>query len=128
MQPQNNKFNAGIWATMENQIRTWANNFDTLFVCKGGTIDKAEHIIEYVCGKSHQATRVNADHVPVKATGFWIAQDNYTSTDLKSYAVTIQALQNNTGIDFFCNLPDDIENQVETVAHSQMEKEWVWIK
>ena len=144
MQPQNNKFNAGIWATMENQIRTWANNFDTLFVCKGGTIDKTEHIIEYVCQKSHQATRVNADHVPVpkyffmavlgkkgtsfKATGFWIAQDNYTSTDLKSYAVTIQALQNNTGIDFFCNLPDDIENQVETVAHSQMEKEWVWIK
>ena len=145
MQPQNNKFNAGVWAKMETQIRTWANNFDTLFVCKGGTIDKAEHIIEYVCGKSHQATRVNADHVPVpkyffmavlgkkgtsfKATGFWIPQEGYPSTnDLKVYATNIHALQINTGIDFFCNLPDDIENQVETVAHSQMEKEWVWIK
>jgi endonuclease G len=142
MQPQNNKFNAGIWAQMESQVRTWANNFDTLFVCKGGTIDKAEHIIEYVCQKSHQSTQVNGDYIPVpkyffmavlgkkgssfKATGFWIAQDNYNDTKLKSYAVTIQALQKSTGIDFFCNLPDDIENEVENVAQSQMEKEWVW--
>lgn len=144
MQPQNNKFNAVIWANMENQVRTWAGNFDTLFVCKGGTIDKPEHIIEYVCQKSHQSTRVNENHIPVpkyffmavlgkkgssfKATGFWIPQDSYSATTLKSYAVTIQALQKNTGIDFFCNLPDDIENEVENVAQSQMEKEWTWFK
>ena len=54
--------------------------------------------------------------------------ENGNPKPIKSFAVTIQALQKNTGIDFFCNLPDDIENQVETVAHSQMEKEWVWIK
>jgi endonuclease G len=63
-----------------------------------------------------------------KATGFWIAQDSYTATTLQSYAVTIQALQKNTGIDFFCNLPDDIENEVENIPLSQMEKEWTWFK
>ena len=140
MQPQNNKFNAGIWAQMESQVRTWANNFDTLFVCKGGTIDKAEHIIEYVCQKSHQSTQVNGDYIPVpkyffmavlgkkgssfKATGFWIAQDNYNDTKLKSYAITIKQLENNTGIDFFCNLPDDIEKEVENVSQSQMLNDW----
>ncbi len=146
MQPQVGKlFNQGIWENMENQLRTWTALFDTMFVCKGGTIDKAEHIIEYVCQKSHQATRINNNHVPVpkyffmavlgkkgtsfKATGFWIAQDqNSYSTDLKSYAVTIQALQSKTGIDFFCNLPDDIETEVENVSQAKMESEWTWYK
>ena len=142
MQPQYNKFNAGIWANMEGQVRKWANKFDVLYVCKGGTIDKPEHIIEYVSGKSHQATRVNANHVPVpkyffmavlgkkgnnfKATGFWIAQDSYTSSSMKNYACNIQTLEKYTGLDFFCNLPNDTENQVETVSKTQMEKDWTW--
>ena len=63
-----------------------------------------------------------------KATGFWIAQDSYSSTALKSYAVTISALQQKTGIDFFVNLPDNIENEVENVSQTQMEKEWTWFK
>ena len=132
MQPQYNAFNAGIWA----------NKFDVLYVCKGGTIDKAANIIEYVNGKSHQSTRVNKNYIPVpkyffmavlgqkgstyKATGFWIAQDSYKSQSMKSYSCNIQTLEKNTGINFFCNLPDDIENQVETVSKSQMEQEWAW--
>ena len=138
MQPQcgtkKGNFNGGIWANMENQVRTWAGNFDTLFVCKGGTIDKAEHIIEYIGSGNNRIPVPKYFFMAVlgkkgtsfKATGFWIAQDNHPSSSIKSYAVTIEALQKNTGIDFFCNLPDDIENEVETVAHSQMEKEWVW--
>jgi endonuclease G len=134
MQPQNNKFNAGIWANMETQVRTWAGNFDTLFVCKGGTIDKSEWILKYLGSEKNKIPVPKYFFMAVlgkkgtsfKATGFWIAQDNYSSTSLKSYAVTIQNLQQKTGIDFFCNLPDDIENQVENVSQSKMESEWVW--
>lgn len=136
MQPQNNTFNAGIWADMESQVRTWANNFDTLFVCKGGTIDKSEWIIKYLGSGNNKIPVPKYFFMAIlgkkgsdfKATGFWIAQDSYKETKLKSYAVTIQALQKSTGIDFFCNLPDDIENQVENVTQSQMEKEWTWFK
>jgi endonuclease G len=136
MQPQNNKFNAGIWADMENQVRTWANNFDTLYVCKGGTIDKSDWILRYLGSGNNKIPVPKYFFMAVlgkkgsnfKATGFWIAQDSYTATTLQSYAVTIQALQKNTGIDFFCNLPDDIENEVENIPLSQMEKEWTWFK
>ena len=144
MQPQLNKFNAGIWADMESQVRIWAGKFDTLYVCKGGTIDKAAHIYEYLCNSSHQSTRVNLNYVPVpkyffmavlgrtgnnfKATAFWIDQRNYSSTSLRSYVKTVGELQQETGIDFFCNLPDDIENQVENVTHVQMQREWEWFK
>lgn len=141
-------FNGGIWGDLETQVRQWAPRFDTLYVCKGGTIDRDDQIIEYVCQSSHQKTRVNANHVPVpkfffmavlgrtgnnfKATGFWISQEGWDSskrsTSNKDYAVNIATIQNNTGIDFFCNLPDDIESQVENVTYAQMQREWSWVK
>lgn len=134
MQPQIHDFNANIWGDMEEQVRTWAGQFDTLYVCKGGTIDKSEWIIKYLGSGSNKIpvpkyffmALLGKKGSNFKATGFWIAQDNYSSDKIKNYAVTIQTLQNNTGIDFFCNLPDDIETAVENVSYSQMEKEWTW--
>ncbi len=150
MQPQFGKrnnipgFNDKIWASMEGQVRNWLSYFDTLYVCKGGTIDKENQIYEYIFQSSHQKTRVNNKHIPVpryffmavlgrkgstfKATGFWIDQSTYdsrtSSNTPKSYAVNIARLQQETGIDFFYTLPDDIETQAENVSYSQMIKDW----
>ena len=45
MQPQVHGFNAGVWETMESKMRTYITaakiSKDTLFICRGGTIDKA---------------------------------------------------------------------------------------
>jgi endonuclease G len=132
MQPQYNKFNAGLWEKMEEDVRNWVRLGDTLYVCKGGTIDKSEHIIEYVNRNSHQSTRVNANHIPVPrffymavvcrkgdvwhGMAYWVQQYNedHSNDNRKGYAITIDRLEELTGIDFFCNLPDDIEDQVES--------------
>ena len=34
--------------------------------------------------------------------------------NLGDYAISIDELEKRTGIDFFCNLPDDIEDYVES--------------
>ena len=50
MQPMKKAFNAGLWAKMEQQIwKTWNRpSFrDTLYVCKGGTIDRPDQILGY---------------------------------------------------------------------------------
>ena len=131
MQPQFNKFNSGLWQKMEEDIRTWASQSDTLYVCKGGTIDKRDNIIEYVYQRSHQTSMANSSHIPVpkyfftavlsrrgsqwQAMGYWVEQTNAdrSNDDRRSYAVSIDELENRTGLDFFCNLPDDIEAKVE---------------
>lgn len=131
MQPQYNKFNAGLWEKMEEDVRNWANQSDTLYVCKGGTIDKKSNILEYVSRNSHQSSQVNDSHIPVpkyffmavlsrkgsqwQAMGYWVEHVNAdrSNDNRKSYAVSIDVLEGLTGIDFFCNLPDDIENKVE---------------
>ena len=127
MQPQWNVFNAGLWSNMEQQVRTWAASSDTLYVCKGGTIDREEHILRYL---TDQIKRENRIPVPryffmavlsknsnnYKAIGFWVEQlnEDHSNDALRGYAVSIDELERYTGIDFFCNLPDDIENQVES--------------
>ena len=50
------------------------------------------------------------------AMGFWIEHKPSNDKRLAKYAVSIKELEKKTGIDFFCNLPDDIENVVEEAA------------
>ena len=47
------------------------------------------------------------------AIAFWMEHKANWDDVSSQYAITIDELEERTGIDFFCNLPDDIENAVE---------------
>lgn len=133
MQPQYHKFNGytnsgpdrgeGLWVRMENQVRSWTprNSTDTLYVCKGGTIDNEDQIIERIDGKLivpryFFMAILLKNEMGYRAVGFWAEQKSNEWRDdgpLSDYAVSIDELERLTGIDFFCNLPDDIEDSVE---------------
>ena len=130
MQPQFNTFNAGLWAMMEKQVRTWAagKGVEALYVCKGGTIDKEENILGYLT-LSHTLAKTGKLLVPkyffmaillknaqgYRAIAFWCQNENIDRTydSLANYTISIDELEKRTGIDFFCNLPDQTEQKVE---------------
>lgn len=134
MQPQYHKFNGytnkgsdqgeGLWVRMENWLRdiTPSNTTDTLYVCKGGTIDDEENIIERLQGRLivpryFFVALLMKNSMGYKAIGLWFEQKENEWRDsepLSNFAVTIDRLEELTGIDFFCNLPDDIENDRES--------------
>lgn len=133
MQPQYHKFNGytdsgsdkgeGLWVRMEEQVRSWTprSKTDTLYVCKGGTIDSEENIIERIEGKLivpryFFMALLMKNEQGYRAIAFWAEQkaDEWRDDEpLSNYVITIDELEKNTGIDFFCNLPDDIEDYVE---------------
>ena len=43
---------------------------------------------------------------------------------LGNYVVNIKTLEDKTGIDFFCNLPDETEKEVENVDAEVIKKLW----
>nr|MCR4995091.1 DNA/RNA non-specific endonuclease [Bacteroidales bacterium] len=126
MQPQLYNFNGGIWANLEMKVRSWNNDSfrDTLYVAKGGTIDSSSDILEttstglrvpkyfFMAVLCKNKSTVNSGY---KAIAFFLEhRDDYTETEtFKPYIVSVDWLEDRTGIDFFCNLPDEIENQVE---------------
>lgn len=121
MSPQISRFNQKDWVKLEGLVQNWgrSNTFrDTLYVVKGGTI-RDDQIMTY-----------NKHDVPVpkyyfmalmckksgtyKAIGFWVEHKSYGGNpDVSSWAISIDELEKKTGIDFFCNLPDRIENPIE---------------
>ena len=127
MQPQLYSFNCGIWANLEMKIRTWnTESFrDTLYVVKGGTIDQASNIIEttrtgllvpkyfFMALLCKNRSTTNGGY---KAIGFYMEHRSFYEDEknLKPYIKSINELEALTGIDFFCNLPDQIEEQVES--------------
>lgn len=141
MQPQYHGFNAGVWENMEMKVRNLArqNNYtwcDELYVCKGGTIDDGKWggkslvyerrssgllVPRYFFMALLREKTAEDGKKHYQAMAFWIdqvANKNNSTEDLRQYAITIDELEARTGIDFFCNLPDDIENRVESAAVS----------
>ena len=125
MQPQYQKHNRGVWSKLEQLVRSWViggshakSVTDTLYVVKAATIDRllpqGTHptmvvpkyfymaILAKTNGKYH-AIALWTRHVP----------DAKTRANKGDYAITIEELQKRTGLDFFCNLPDNVEKTVE---------------
>ena len=129
MQPQYAAFNgysgdnSGLWLRMENIVRSWANSLsatDTIFVCRGGTIDNEANIIERIGGelivpKYFFMAILRKSSFGYAGMAFWSEQTSSyrTNEPLLSHAMSIDELEKLTGIDFFCNLPDNIESQAE---------------
>ena len=135
MQPQYYMFNAGNedkydspWCRLESKVRSWgrSSGCDTLYVVKGGTIED-----DMLLKNSRYPKGKIGNQLPIpkyffvallmktkdnyQAIGFWIEHDNvdHSRDAWIKYAKSIDDLEALTNIDFFCNLPDNTEDQVE---------------
>lgn len=153
MSPMCANFNQVFWTGFESTVRNWGNMcatgaYDKVYVTKGGTLDQlAINFIPAKAGdNSGKGTDANGYTIhgiacpkyyfmavlsekdgKYKAVGFFLEhKEGYTqpSADvIKSYAISIDELEKKTGLDFFCNLEDDIEDQVES---SFSAADWSW--
>ena len=144
MQPQYSAFNGGDaspWYQLEGPygfIRNWAahNETEMLYIVKGGTIDDDKVIQKdgkpYLVGGEMRVPKyffvalLLKNDRGYKAIGFWMEHKNRYSTKESPVdcAVNIRELERLTGIDFFCNLPDDIEERVETLPIENVKRTW----
>ena len=138
IQPQYYNFNAGdnytsAWVRLENKVRDWAkvSTTDTLYVVKGGTIEDSQLLMkvkdELRVPKYFFVALLAKNKQGYKAIGFWMEHKStaYTGQEsLGSYAVNIHSLEARTGIDFFCNLPDKTEKEVEELPVENCRKAW----
>lgn len=132
MSPQLGSFNQGYWITLENLVQTLGRNAtfsDTLYVVKGGTIRDAQ-IKEYVTRSNGKKVAVPKYYymalLKVKNGGyssiaFWMEHKEYgydyknkaPLSEIKKTTISVNQLEELTGIDFFPNLPDASEEKIE---------------
>ena len=138
MQPQYGNHNSGVWSQLEGYVRTkWSpkNSQDTLYVVKAATIDDVTLNGSVQAGTLGTTTDSGGNYLPVpkyfymaflyyekssntyKAFALWtqhLSSGNPSAATVISNRISIDELEQRTGIDFFCNLPDDIEAATES--------------
>lgn len=153
MSPQLNDFNGGFWGKLEARVQTWGRStadgvYDKVYVTKGGTLNKLlknfkgttvnggtpttdangftihglacpEYYFMAVLSQKDDVFHAIAFLVPHKEG----MTRNPSSDELKEYVVSVDKLEEETGIDFFCNLPDVLENEVEAAYNLN---DWAW--
>lgn len=115
--PQKHNFNAGIWNKLEQKVRYWSKKYKHLYIVTGGILD---HASTKTIGKE-KVTVPNAfykvildySEPEIKAIAFLIPHKE-TSAPLYNFVISIDQLEQKTGIDFFPELPNQIENQLES--------------
>lgn len=149
MSPQINSFNANYWAVLENIVRKWGQSsaFKKVYVCKGGTIREDQLLTSrnYLI-----TTNIKGDAVKVaipryyftavlaekadatfQAIAFIMEHKDFGYKDksypsaqiIQQHVVSVDALEEFTGIDFFCNVNDKLENAVESTYNINA---WTW--
>lgn len=119
MSPQAPGFNRGIWSLLESYVRTWAYENESLYIVTGPVLTKDNYptigsnnvaIPEY-----YYKVILDFEGDEIKAIGF-ILPNKKSSKKLVDYAVTVDEVEEFTGIDFFHQLEDNYEYALESVV------------
>jgi endonuclease G len=114
MSPQDPSFNRGIWRRLEETIREWGKSSE-IFISTAGVLN-----IENLGSIGGNKVTIPSKYYKViyspknnSMIGFLLSNKG-SSSELKSYVVSVDSIESITGIDFFHELPNEIENRLES--------------
>ena len=118
MCPQSHALNSGAWNDLEIQCRSWARNYEKIYICAGPIYDKQPY--RTIGSRRNYRIAVPDRFYKVvlmvgkntKAIGF-IYPNGSANKEMRDYAVSVDKVEQVTGLDFFYQLADKIENQIE---------------
>ena len=125
MSPQVPGFNRGIWKKLEEQVRTWAIENDSIYVVTGPVLTGSLPSIganKVAVPKYFYKVILDYTRPEIKGIGF-IIQNTPSKEPLQHFAVTIDSVEKFCGIDFFPALPDEEETAIE---RKLCETCWSW--
>lgn len=119
MCPQNSNLNRGDWEQLESRCRGWARHYGELYIACGPIF----YSNDYITIGNNKVGVPDAFYKVVlhlgkkpQALGF-IYPNEGEHHNMQTYVTTVDKVEEITGIDFFYNLPDEIENQVESTSN-----------
>lgn len=118
--PQDAALNAGLWNDIEMKVREWARRDKSIVVITGPVMGKKYDVIgqdvDVAVPEAFFKVLLSPATTPVKAIAF-ICPNRPCGGPLKSYAVSVDEVEERTGMNFFNSLPDDVENSIEATCN-----------
>ncbi|MEM9830022.1 MAG: DNA/RNA non-specific endonuclease [Bacteroidota bacterium] len=121
MSPQDRAFNRGIWKNLEDDVRNWAVANDGIYVVTGPVFGNApKKIGDNGVSVPDYYYKVLLDYQQpeIKAIGFLIPNKG-TSEPPRAFTESIENIEAYTGVDFFPELPDEVEEKLESSINTE---------
>ena len=121
--PQEHRFNAGVWNRLEQKVRYWAKKNDGVFVITGGVLENnLKTIGSEAVAVPNRFYKVILDKTngKIKMLAFLMPHKE-SKLPLYKFVVSVDKIEAITGIDFFKELDDTIEEKLES---SSSYKNW----
>jgi endonuclease G len=132
MTPQiQNGFNGGVWAKLESAVRDRIPATDTLYVVTGAVFSRygEDEPVKTIVNKNDskplpvpnyywkallKVTRSAGQIIDAKTIGFWLPHGDLKGHSYSEYVVTVDQIEQWTGLDLFPSLSDTIETSAES--------------
>lgn len=129
MIPQAPTNNQQTWANLENYSRTLVSQGSELYIISGGQgvsgyIDNGNvavptytwKVIIVLPSGTNDVSRVNS---ATRTIAVFMPNNNSVVSDWRQYRVSVDYVESMTGYNFFANVADTVENQIESVVDTQ---------
>jgi endonuclease G, mitochondrial len=116
MSPQDPGFNRGVWKSLEAVVRNMALQNEAIYVVTGPIFMSNKGSIglnKVTIPGYYYKVILDYSGEKHKAIGFILPNSNSTSS-LSSFAVSVDIVENKSGLDFFSALPDEEETELES--------------
>jgi len=114
MVPQVPNHNRGIWKQLETAVRIWVNEGKDIYVISGTFYKKEHKEIGQHVGVPDYMWKVIVDAKSKKGIAFWFPNAPLPVADLPKYVVSIEEIEQKTGINFNPKLPEKLQKALES--------------
>lgn len=118
--PQDRDFNAGIWNRLEQQVRYWCKKYGNLVVITGGVLENGLEEIgeeDVDVPRAFYKIVIQIDGKAPKAVAFLMPAEE-SQKPLQHFLVSIDSLEERTGINFFEHQPKAWQDKLESKVTS----------
>lgn len=141
MTPQLGELNGQIWADLEGSVRSWARSSDTLYVVTGCVTEGSTDVAYDNDGKAvtvpvgyfkallRYSRSSTIGYSGYAGAAFYLEHRGYSEAHVTAeMSMSIDELEEMTGIDFFVNLPDAIGETAASRVEAQQPSavSWWW--
>lgn len=118
MIPQTPSLNRGVWRQLEQDIRNWSVNYSAVHVSTGPSLSTKTRIgqgvrVPTACWKA--VLRTSPD---TSAIAFMMPNSEKVQGSIEDYVITVDELESRIQIDLFPELPNDVEDRIESMDAS----------
>jgi endonuclease G len=124
--PQNPSLNRGKWKEIEETVRKWASDYDTVYVVTGTVFSKDSKKIGNAVKIPEYFFKLVLVYTTNKQQAIvFFCENSNKNNNIQEYAISVDELENKTGLDFCTSLDKNTEEKLEKAINL---KNWNWGK